>query len=557
MKRTTKRVLPLLLALAMALGMLAGCGGDTNGSTPSSGDAAQSGTTTPSTTAPPEESGGADYSDVVITYGMTTAWDTVNPYGSSSGSLYQNVTADMLYDRLAFIEEAGTGVSPRGAKSWESADGGQAILFHLDENAKWHDGESVTAADWVWTAQLITDPAFPFGLRSEFNTWAGTGDDGAETGEDSVGLEAVDDYTLKMTLKSVMPAEDWLILHNKYFYVLPKHLLEDIPAGQLMEDDFWKNPVGSGPCTFISELSGSELQLAAFPDYHMGAPKFGKLVVKVIANTNTVTSVAAGEMDAFFGSPTVDDALAAESLSGVEVTKSSAPTSIAALLINNQNVPDKRVRQAMGWAVDKDLLIQQSLQGMGVASSTCIIPGTEYDIGVQWKRDVDKAKELLTEAGWDTNTTLTMAIGSSRESMAAVIQQNLAEAGIKVEIQTVEVATMFAGLQDGTYDLGICGSTAMGYPLWMSGYYDYRNATYCQITDPVYADLQESIASELDEAKRKDLVNQYQELLLDEMPLVMLYHGYSFSVKSSRLQGYNGFEASQNNQRIWEWTVTE
>ena len=558
MKRNARRILTLILAMAMALGMLAGCGGD-DSSTPSNGNDAQGGTTAPSTPAAPDSgsSGGGDYSGVVITYGMTTAWDTVNPYGSSSGSLYQNVTVDTLYDRLAFIEEAGTGVSPRGAKSWESADGGLSILFHLDENAKWHDGEPVTAADWVWTAQLITNPAFPFGLRSEFNTWAGTGDDGAETGEKSVGLEAVDEYTLKMTLKSAMPAEDWLILHNKYFYVLPQHLLGDIPVEDLMAADFWKNPVGSGPCTFISEISGSELQLGAFADYHMGAPKFGKLVIKVIANTNTVTSVAAGEMDAFFGSPTVDDALAAESLSGVDVTKSSAPTGLVSLIINNQNVSDKRIRQAIAFAVDKELLIEQSLQGMGVASSTCIIPGSEYDAGIQWQRDVDKDKELLAEAGWDPNATLTMAIGSSRESMAAVIQQNLAEAGIKVDIQTVEVATMFSGLQDGTYDLGISGSTAMGYPLWMSGYYDYRNATYCQISDHAYADLQEAIAAEMDEAKRKDLVKEYQELLWDQMPLVPVYHGYSFSVKASRLQGYNGFESAQNNQRVWEWSVTQ
>lgn len=557
MKRNARRILTFVLAMAMALGMLAGCGGDNNSSNPSGGDSTQNNNTAaPSTPATPD-SGDTGYSDVVITYGMTTAWDTVNPYGSSSGSLYQQVTMDTLYDRLAFIEEAGTGVSPRGAKSWESADGGMAILFHLDENAKWHDGEPVTANDWVWTARLITNPDFPFGLRSEFNTWAGTGEDGAAASPDDLGMEAVDDYTLKMTLKSAMPAEDWLILHNKYFYVLPQHLLGDIPVGSLMEDAFWQNPVGSGPCTFVSELSGSELQLAAFPDYHMGAPKFGKLVIKVIANTNTVTSVAAGEMDAFFGSPTVDDALAAESLSGVEVTKSTAPTGLVSLIINNQNVPDKRVRQAIAFAVDKELLIEQSLQGMGVASATCIIPGTEYDAGIQWARDVDKAKELLAEANWDPNTTLTMAIGSSRESMAAVIQQNLADAGIKVDIQTVEVATMFSGLQDGTYDLGISGSTAMGYPLWMSGYYDYRNATYCQITDHAYADLQEAIAAEMDEAKRKDLVNQYQELLWDEMPLVPIYHGYSFSVKSSRLQGYNGFEGSQNNQKIWEWSVTQ
>ncbi len=70
-----------------------------------------------------------------------------------------------------------------------------------------------------------------------------------------------------------------------------------------------------------------------------------------------------------------------------------------------------------------------------------------------------------------------MVVTSARESMAAVIQQNLAEAGLNIEVQTVELATMFSGLQDGTYDLGICGSTAMDYPLWMAGYYDNKNAT--------------------------------------------------------------------------------
>ena len=62
---------------------------------------------------------------------------------------------------------------------------------------------------------------------------------------------------------------------------------------------------------------------------------------------------------------------------------------------------------------------------------------------------------------------------------------------------------------------------------------------------------------DLDEAKRKDLVKEYQELLWDQMPLVPVYHGYSFSVKASRLQGYNGFESAQNNQRVWEWSVTQ
>lgn len=83
----------------------------------------------------------------------------------------------------------------------------------------------------MFTAQLITNPKFDYGLRSEFNTWAGTDDTGTEESEKSVQVEAVDDYTLKINFKSVIPVEDWLILHNKYFYVLPEHLLKDMGSG--------------------------------------------------------------------------------------------------------------------------------------------------------------------------------------------------------------------------------------------------------------------------------------------------------------------------------------
>ena len=76
----------------------------------------------------------------------------------------------------------------------------------------------------------------------------------------------MDDYTLKINFKSVIPVEEWLILHNKYFYVLPEHLLKDMAPEEIKTSDFWKAPVGSGPCTFISELSGSELQLGSFAD---------------------------------------------------------------------------------------------------------------------------------------------------------------------------------------------------------------------------------------------------------------------------------------------------
>ena len=185
-----------MMAAAMTAGLLSGCGGGGSASTTAApateattqATEAEAATTAGTATeaAGQAAAGSADYSNDVITYGMTQAWDTINPYGSSSGSMYQNLVCDKLYDRLAFIEEAGTGVSPRGAKSWESADDGMAAVFHLDENAKWHDGQPVTANDWVYTAQLITNPKFDYGLRSEFNTWAGTDETGLEESEKSV-----------------------------------------------------------------------------------------------------------------------------------------------------------------------------------------------------------------------------------------------------------------------------------------------------------------------------------------------------------------------------------
>lgn len=566
MKKHMLRVLSMAIALTMSMTFaLSGCGSDT-----SSSSTGESTTSTTEESGESEESAEAeegsdtetaeatgDYSDVVINYGLTTAWDSLNPYGSSSGSTFQHLVLDKLYDRLAYITEAAESIEPRAAESWESSEDGMTATFHLDPDAKFHDGTPVTANDWVFTAYLITDPNFDFGMKSEFKFFEGTDDSGVRTG-DTLGIEAADDNTLVMTFKTPTPVEDWIMLHNKYFYVLPEHLLGDMDPAEVNASDIWDNPndLGSGPCTYISELSGSQLELGSFADYQLGAPKFGKLVYTVISASNTVTSVMTGELDMFIQSASIEDSLAAEEM-GLPVQKSDLPTSIVAFLINNQNVSDKRIRQAMNLAIDKEMLIEQNVEGQGVPSATFIIPGSEYDAGIEWSRDVEQAKALLEEAGWDSSQTLTMAVTSTRERMAAVIQQNLAEVGINIEILTVDLATEFAGLQDGTYDLGICGSTATNYPLWMEGYYDYRNATYCQITDPTFAEYQEEIAAALDESIRKDLVNEYQQFWYDEMPLVMLYHAYSFSVVSPRMSGVHQSDSGMLNEAVWNWEVTE
>ena len=126
MKKHMLRVLSMAIALTMSMTFaLSGCGSDTGSST--SGEGTTSSTEESTGTeegASTEETGDTetaqttDYSDVVINYGLTTAWDSLNPYGSSSGSTFQHLVLDKLYDRLAYIPEAAESIGPRAAESW-------------------------------------------------------------------------------------------------------------------------------------------------------------------------------------------------------------------------------------------------------------------------------------------------------------------------------------------------------------------------------------------------------------------------------------------------------
>ncbi len=84
----------------------------------------------------------------------------------------------------------------------------------------------------------------------------------------------MDEYTLKLTFDNPVVPEEFLVEYNRDIYVLPTHLLTDIAPEDLVTSDFWQNPVGSGPCQFVSEVSGSTLVLSANKDYQLGAPGF-------------------------------------------------------------------------------------------------------------------------------------------------------------------------------------------------------------------------------------------------------------------------------------------
>lgn len=535
------RLLALTLVFTMVLGLVS-CGNQ-----PQQQSQTDTGT---------ETSGQAE--GVNLNYGISNSWDSLMPYYSVSGSNYSRIIYDKLYDRLAYIQPDGT-CSPRAATSWESADDGYAILFHLDEGAAFHDGTPVTAQHWVDTIALVTNPACNVLGRDTFAGLTGTDEIGAAIEGENLGAEAVDEYTLKLTFDNPVVPEEFLVEYNRDIYVLPTHLLTDIAPEDLVTSDFWQNPVGSGPCQFVSEVSGSTLVLSANKDYQLGAPGFDTLTITVMDKANLLTALIAGDLDYYtFGGSISEENRPVAEQAGFAVEEGTVPSTFYELMINNETVDSADLRHAIEKALDKELLCQQNTGSLGTVTNTSILPGTEYSRPAgESAYDPEGAKELLAQAGYD-GETFTLACTSQRASLAALIQQNLADVGIQVEIETVDSATMFAGMSDGTYDLAVASHTPTSLPLWFTGSRFTADNNLFWVPDlSQYTTLLTALEEETNETARIDLVDEWEALLNQEMPFIPLWFSYALHVQSKTVTGIDYAAAACCNENVWQWEMTQ
>ena len=535
------RLLALTLVFTMVLGLVS-CGNQ-----PQQQSQTDTGT---------ETSGQAE--GVNLNYGISNSWDSLMPYYSVSGSNYSRIIYDKLYDRLAYIQPDGT-CSPRAATSWESADGGYAILFHLDEGAAFHDGTPVTAQHWVDTIALVTNPACNVLGRDTFAGLTGTDEIGAAIEGENLGAEAVDEYTLKLTFDNPVVPEEFLVEYNRDIYVLPTHLLTDIAPEDLVTSDFWQNPVGSGPCQFVSEVSGSTLVLSANKDDQLGAPGFDTLTITVMDKANLLTALIAGDLDYYtFGGSISEENRPVAEQAGFAVEEGTVPSTFYELMINNETVDSADLRHAIEKALDKELLCQQNTGSLGTVTNTSILPGTEYSRPAgESAYDPEGAKELLAQAGYD-GETFTLACTSQRASLAALIQQNLADVGIQVEIETVDSATMFAGMSDGTYDLAVASHTPTSLPLWFTGSRFTADNNLFRVPDlSQYTTLLTALEEETNETARIDLVDEWEALLNQEMPFIPLWFSYALHVQSKTVTGIDYAAAACCNENVWQWEMTQ
>ncbi len=555
MKRKSTRIVAAVLAAAM---MLTACGG---GSTAAGGGETTASANGGGATSVAATAGG----EKIVTIAQTGDWDTFMVMNTSNSGA-DNIN-ELMFDRLMIINTDGT-FAPRLAESWEVNDTSDKITYHLNEKAKWQDGEPVTADDVVYSAQVASSAEFSYLRRIRMQYFAGTDESGCETAPDSIEAKAVDAHTVEFTLKTPMDPSIIYALVNRDFFIIPKHLLSGISDADLVNDAFWQKPVGSGPCIFDSMESGVSVEFKANKDYYLGTPDFDRLVFKKVQSTNLLSGLISGDIDVLSGNSQLPlaDWAAANNTEGV-VTQSVPTFAYQYMAFNcSRDYLPEEIRHALSHAINRQVIVDQLMQG---EARTTIGPLPEnhqyYDSKLPTaaeEYDPELAKKMLEDAGWDSSRTLNMLVSTGnevREKTAVLIQQDLQKVGVKTQIQTLDFPTLLTNARNGDYDLCFIGSAGSVDPSESVSIVTvgYQN-NFAHVSDPLLGELGDAGAKGTTFEERKKIYDEYQEAMYEQMPMAFLYFTNDLFAYSTKVENVRADNLDYNvNKLVWEWKVNK
>lgn len=419
----------------------------------------------------------------------------------------------------------------------------------------------MTAEDVVWSIQAITNPDLYASRRYLMNIFEGTDADGARVAEDSVGVEMIDEHTVVLRFKT--PSDPTTVFNTlKQFVVIPKHLLADIPLGELHTNSFWQQPIGSGPYMFDSEVAGERIQLVAHEKYEFAPMDVKTIIVRVVNSANMVSGLLSGEIDMNTGSigkvQPVDVATLEES---ELLTVESIPSSdFQYMCINHKrDYLTADVRRAMNMAIDKQLIVDNLLYGHATVMHSVWPESHPYYADLEWDQyDPEAARELLTSSGWDFSKELTMYVPTGntvRENSAVIIQQNLADIGLKVNIVSADFATVMAACYDDKTDLALVGSSGSIEPHEVSTQFMPGATTNFSNVSGEYYELFEKGLSETTHESRYPYYYEFQKLFCENTPYITLYSPNMIQVTNKRVGDLNPVNFCQTTYEVWNWTV--
>jgi peptide/nickel transport system substrate-binding protein len=451
----------------------------------------------------------------------------------------------LVFDGLMRISPDGR-PEPALAQGWEADEAGLVYTFTLRANVAWHDGAPFTTDDVLFTLQTIQGPAF-------------AGDPSIATVWRDVLVDQVGERTIRCRLQTPFAP----LLRFATFPVLPAHLLRDVPPEQWATAPFSRAPVGTGPYR-LDELSQDRVLLRANPQYFAGAPFLESIELRRFPNEQTAfLALTRGEIGGL-SFPAASE-LGAMNMPRNVVRHTAALDGYSVLTFNIREAPlnDQGLRRALALALDKDLLIDQALDGQASRLDTPILPGwlaATPDV-IWYPADGQQAADVLDSLGYERGPdgmrardgqplrlTLITDGAPDRIAVAQEIARQWNAAGVMVEIQQLDAAALQTRLAAHDFTLALHGWTRLGadpdvLELWHSAQAE-GGLNYAGLRDEQVDELLENARLDVDPVSRAATYAAFQQRWIELVPSITLYQPQLVYAATSDLRGLAFGEAA-------------
>lgn len=437
--------------------------------------------------------------------------DSLNPYkivSSGSEEIMFNVFEGLV------MPGADGSLKPAIAENWKISDDGKTYTFKIRKGVKFHNGKELTPQDVVFSLKRMA------------------GKDGMPPVKALLGemqdIKVVGDDEVEITL----PAPNSAFIYSLTMGIVPEE----------NKDNLDKNPIGTGPFKVGEYSREQKIVLDKFDDYWGDKAKLDKVTVYITPNNETAfLKLLSGEIDML----SRVDAKRIKELNDFNNVYGPQNT-VQIFALNNSIEPfnDIRVRKAINYALDKDEIIKNVMNGNGKKLETNMSPVMKkYAIeNIGQKQDIEKAKELLKESGHE-NFTFTIKVPSNYSlhvNTAQVIAEQLKQVGINAKIETVEWATWLSDVYNGRkYEATIVGLSGKLDPYAILRRYtkNYKN-NFFNFDNPQYDQLIENAKNSTDDKTIVENYKKAQEILRDEQAAIYIMDPELMTSLKKNIKGF-------------------
>ena len=443
-----------------------------------------------------------------LTIALTNEPTTLDPQlaaDSIGGMIILN-----LHDPLVRRDAEGN-VVPGLADSWDVAEDGLSITFHLHEGVKFQDGSALTAEDVAFSLNRAIDKP-----QSELYT----------SFMDSA--EVVDENTVKVNLKyKELAALQYLTQTNSA--IVSKAYVESVG-----DENYAAKPSGSGPYKLVEWQKGSKIILESNEDYYKGAPAIKHIELRVLKEATTaMVALESGGVDLVHNIGGLDVmTVQSNDKLGYQETNGTSIWNLA-FNVNAEPFNDVKVRKALAMSVKRDDIIAGAMDGAGMPAEIILTDQTTPNPGADTidtpKYDPEGAKALLAEAGYPNGFKTTISVREDyTKKIASIVQSEWKEIGVDAEIQVMERAALLSDIKAGKLGCYTVGNVSMTLDsTFLLGTLSTDNIPDSNMTfysNPEYDKLVEQQANTDDPDQRLDLIRQALDIEAEDVPRINLFY---------------------------------